>query len=105
MKLVFEVQLGGGDEYADHVHAAIKGSVHISLDGPGQGRYLGIQIEVADLPYSALLSLGHYREACLNDIHSDLIQPHSYVQFLIRSEDYSRHLLSVAKGHVAYLDV
>ena len=101
MQLVLEMQVGGGDEYADHIHAAVYGSIHILLDGSGEGGDLGIQSQVADLSYGIHLCGGHDGKTSLNYLDADLIQPEGDIQLLIGAKDHSRHLLAIAQGDIA----
>src|SRR5512139_684728 len=105
MQFMLEMKVRGGDEDADHVHAAFNGRIHILLDGPGEGRDLGIQAQVADLFYGIHLARGYNGKAGFYDLDSDLIQSQGNFQLLVGTKDHSRHLLTVAKGYIADLDV
>ena len=105
MQFMLEMKIGGGDEDADHIHAAFDRSIDILLDGPGERRDFGIQSKVADLLYGVHLRSGNNGKTGFNNLDPNFVKPYGDIQFLIGAKDYSRHLLTIAKGYIADFNI
>ncbi len=103
--LVPDVEVGGGDEDADHVNVAVEGRLDIGLERPCEAADPRVKATPGNGRDTLLLRRRYNRKPGLDHLHADLIERYGDRHLLITGKRDAGSLLPVSQRYITDLDM